>query len=302
MATTIKQLLHAHRRLWYWSGLLAPPGRYAGLYYIYAVFLFTLTMFSHISNWMSMPQAHNMLEINDIALPPIILLLVNIKAIEFMRNRHRIDRVCSTVVELQAQLMPLEGQHAERRIVRQGFVLSAYMAAVSTSCLGAKFIWVLWQRQRTLMFVAVLPFDWQHCNAVLFYVTVTVQWAVGMYASLVISTLDVFGPSMYGVLCTMLELLGERLQRLGRSRAVGPRYETECLAELVECVRLHKKCLGLVGAAPVVQIGYQSTCSVVCLSASVTNWSASTRSTTPPSWASQRLACAPSASRSPSWM
>lgn len=242
MATSVSTLINAHRRAWIWCGLWSPSARYAYLYYIYAGLLFTLVLASQLSNWLSLVNAHSMLEINDIAMPPIVLMLTNIKTLEFLRNRRKFERIFGTIAELHAVLMPPANRLAERQLAHQCTMLSAIMCISCFSSLTAKYVWVLWQPQRTQMFVAVLPFDWEQCGAVLFYGTVTVQYAVAMYVSVVFSTLDVFGPSLYAMMCTFLALLGERLERMGH----GTNVETECREELVECVRVHKLCLGLV--------------------------------------------------------
>lgn len=251
-------IMSQHMRIWricgYW-----PRSKYTALYYVYSITLHTnVSVLLTFSILMSLTQATQMEQITDITLPAIVSIVTSIKGFLIYRNRKYISKLFGIMQQMEAtgrgrraaEMWDIEQEQAILNGAQNVCTkMLIFILACTNLCCTMCYILPYFRNGRVLMWPALVPWNW-HDNLVLYYATNTTLYAFTLVHGFMMSTGDVYGPSMYILLGAHFDILSLRLRNLGKrhqsSAAADPKEPLATVAatrrthlQLNECIKYH---------------------------------------------------------------
>lgn len=238
----VQDALHRHRTLLFLIGLEEQPS-HPRIYRCYAAGYLIALVAMQIVVYLSLRDAHSVLDANEALTPGVILTLLHLKRALYVHNRQRTAAVMRLLYEMETstRTAPVERALIATAVRTAGWLRAGALVscqAVIVTRFGVSMLSLNGARPE-LMFPAVVPGDWRH-NVALYLAYNWAQFVITLTGSCGLGSLDTFGPMMYLLLDAFMAILCGRVRRLGVECA---QTETECLRELVECIAMHKKCV-----------------------------------------------------------
>lgn len=240
------QIMNYHYRLWRLAGLWPLPSdgpayrTYSHLIQITCFFVFNLLIL------LSLGQAADMTTIVDIFLPSTTTVIISIKAVFIVRKQQHISRIFELMAALEESVQRKNEIAILKRTKLATRILLVWMSIACYSAISLSFVVAVISPYRRLMWTAWFPFDWEHTDSSFpYWAAMTFQITCNAYIGILYSTCDVCGPTLYSILSAFLDVLGERLERIGWSNADDDAgaEDTNAEKELYDCVRYHNLCL-----------------------------------------------------------
>lgn len=235
------QIMHYHYRLWRLAGLWPLPSD--GCVYRAYSHLIQITCFIVFNALilLSLGQATDMTGIVDIFLPSTTTVIISIKAVFVIGKQTHIQRLFQLMHELESSIHQKSEKEILKRTKFATRILLIWMSIACYSAISLSFVVAVISPYRRLMWTAWFPFEWEHSDSsVPYWIAMSFQITCNAYIGILYSTCDVCGPTLYSILSAFLDVLGERLERIGWND-----FETEETAEqeLYDAVRYHNLCL-----------------------------------------------------------
>lgn len=207
----------------------------------YAVQLISLFTFNFLM-LLSLGTARTMDETIETLLPSTTTVVLSIKAVLLMRQRSLLMQLFALIGRLEASVRGNAVEEMYLRRQRRNYL--RLLVCMTCGCFGS-ILWVFGQAvlssRRRLMWRSWFPFDWMGAESPQLH-----RWAVGfqivcnLHIGLLYASMDTFGPLMFGTLSAFLDVLADRLRRLGTGAKAGGEANVR---ELIACVRYHNTCL-----------------------------------------------------------
>lgn len=238
--------MNYHYRLWRLVGLWSlPTDRIAYRIYSHSVHFVCFVLFNlHIL--MSLGLANDTSTVVDILLPATTTVLVSTKAIFFMHKQRHFTRI----FELMRSLESTNDEDESIVLLRTKQSARKLLIVISFACdatITMSFVMAAISPHRRLMWIAWFPFDWEHSSsAAPFWTAIIFQYVCTAYIGVLYSTCDMCAPSMYSILSGFLDILAQRLQRIGHHHHPmenSAEEQTKAERKLYECVRYHNLCV-----------------------------------------------------------
>lgn len=175
-----------------------------------------------------------------------------------MSSRRRCEELM--VLLFQLERTSASSEHEQRVLARPRVIATRLVTAMIANAVSGAllaYVYAVLQSESVLVWPTVQPFN---CNrhSVLYLVICTFQFFTVVAYDFVISTANNYGPVMFMMLSSHLDVLGMRMERLGydtktfavsvdaavkvdtfHDQYIGRQLEVE----LIECIEYHKLCL-----------------------------------------------------------
>lgn len=250
------KIMNYHYRLWRLAGLWSlPTDRIPYRIYAHTIHIICFFVFN-IHILLSLGQAKDMSTVVDILLPATTTVLISTKAIFFMHKQRHFTRIFELMRLLESSPIINDGTNSAADILlhtkRSARKLLIVISFACDATITMSFVMAAISAHRRLMWIAWFPFDWEHAeSSAPYWMAITFQYACTSYIGVLYSTCDMCAPSMYSILSGFLDILGQRLQRIGHhhktsaENAGESNEEEKMMAEqqLYQCVQYHNLCV-----------------------------------------------------------
>lgn len=158
---------------------------------------------------------------------------------------------CDALDELQMSISEEYRQPMKKGIFRSKF-FSGMVICFYYSCLSLNLLKAIVSDDHSLMWASWWPMEYRQDNFG-WYCAVFFQFVATTYMVTIFSTIDVFGGTIYSILAAHLDVIGQRLGRIGHSpeeqafewfenTSIARRYKVDNETELNKCVEAHHIC------------------------------------------------------------
>lgn len=197
--------------------------------------------------WLNLTIIESMDDFCDTIPPAIYVLVIGIKSICTFYNRETLLKLFDLLEKLENEAIHSK---QEKQILQRSLHNTKYLfvglGSLNMASVTGLLLLVLLNSERGLIWPALYPFDWQG-NAYSYYAILTAQYVTSMHYSLLVFAIEVYGPSLFILLSSFLEILGNRLRALGTSNTSMSNWNNEEKLrynehEMIGCIKLHQLC------------------------------------------------------------
>lgn len=241
------QIMKPHYIIWRVCGIWPLPSDNM-LYRVYCIFMHITCFFLfNLVILLGIGHANGMNDVIDIILPSTTLVLVSIKSLLLLRNQAKVKVLFDIIQQLEVSTknMPLE-----RAIMQQNKrSITKLFIGLNIGCFASLlmiFIATILSNPRKLLWDSYVPFEWEHTGSTKpYWIAMTFQTSCNFFLAILYSTVDGSGPSLFSIFTTFLEILGSRLENIGKQKTINLTEDDYVYAEeeLHECIRYHSLCL-----------------------------------------------------------
>lgn len=230
---TFQSTFDRHLRGWRIWGVL-PQSTDGNSYKIVSFVVHCVLWFFITCIWLSLVNAETVADVIDIFILATTFVLAYIKTAISLIHKRKINDIVLLVKHLEVNTAnrPIEQnclREAEKRS-RNLYYLMIGVCFTGVAVFNAQaFV------NRTLTFKSLYPFDWD-TTPTRYYLTLLFQVTCNYLTVFVIPCVDTYGPAMWSFLASYIDILRNRLSKLGSSNGIS---ERDLERDLVDCVRYH---------------------------------------------------------------
>lgn len=180
---------------------------------------------------LSLTQAPNLYDFIMVVNFSTTLVLAYIKAACLIRNMSKINQILSLTDQLDNVHAPSEQERLQKADTRSRLLYDVMVRF----CIFGLTVYIVPQLIKgEMMFPALYPFEW-NTSLIRYVLTFLFQSVCNNFIICLMPSIDTYGPAMWSFLTAYIDILRDRLDRLGYNNE----SENVCNVELKECVRYH---------------------------------------------------------------